>query len=793
MAKRKFLPFYEKVAVRRTLGRASDLTLLFLLVSLVVYRLLRLTKYFSGDHNKISVFAWSLALLYESWFTFNWFLTVNIKWNPMKCITYPSRLLQSELELPPVDMFVTTADSTLEPPIMTVNTVLSLLAVDYPAEKLACYVSDDGCSPLTYYSLVEAFKFAKFWVPFCKKHDIQVRAPSRYFSGDSVAFGSLEFQEDWKMIKEKYEELSQKIEAASQKSIPCELVGEYSAFSNVKRTNHPPIIKIIWENKEGDLDRMPHLVYISREKRPDHQHSYKAGAMNVLTRVSGLMTNAPFMLNVDCDMNVNNPQVVIHAMCILLGSNNDKEVGFVQFPQNFHDALKDDPFGNQLQVLTEYMSKGLEGIQGMIYCGSGCFHRRKVIYGSWPNKDKQNGEITRSSSSTDGKVDDKELLTKFGSSNELIKSARDALNEVITYSFDLSSSIEAAYQVASSSYESATSWGSETGWMYGSTAEDMNTSIKIHSQGWCSVFYIPEPAAFLGCAPSSGPVSMIQQKRWATGLLEIVFTKNNPILLVLTAKLRLRQCLAYLWILIAWAASSIPELGYSLLPAYCIITNSTFLPKVDELAMIIPISIFLLYNLYSLWEYLQIGLSIRCWWNNQRMARIANFSAWIFGALSVVLKLLKISETVFEVTQKEQSSDGDLDDDISRFTFNESPAFVPGTTILLIQLTALVMVLLRWQPRPPASNGQGSGLGEVLSSLWLVLYLVPFLKGLFRKGKYGIPLSILQAAITRMPLAGVQREVGKIKLFEEYFSILKSINRKCNLKHVLLEGLCSLP
>jgi hypothetical protein len=36
-------------------------------------------------------------------------------------------------------MFVTTADPELEPPLVTVNTVLSLLAVDYPARKLACY------------------------------------------------------------------------------------------------------------------------------------------------------------------------------------------------------------------------------------------------------------------------------------------------------------------------------------------------------------------------------------------------------------------------------------------------------------------------------------------------------------------------------------------------------------------------------------------------------------------------------------------------------------------------------
>ena len=85
-------------------------------------------------------------------------------------------------ELPPVDLFVTTADPVLEPPIITVNTVLSLLALDYPANKLACYVSDDGCSPLVFYALVEASKFAEFWVPFCKKYNVQVRAPFRYFS-----------------------------------------------------------------------------------------------------------------------------------------------------------------------------------------------------------------------------------------------------------------------------------------------------------------------------------------------------------------------------------------------------------------------------------------------------------------------------------------------------------------------------------------------------------------------------------------------------------------------------------
>ena len=47
-------------------------------------------------------------------------------------------------------------------------------------------------------------------------------------------------------------------------------------------------MKVIWENKEGVDDGLPHLVYISREKRPKHPHQAKAGAMNVLVRTQNL-------------------------------------------------------------------------------------------------------------------------------------------------------------------------------------------------------------------------------------------------------------------------------------------------------------------------------------------------------------------------------------------------------------------------------------------------------------------------------------------------------------------------
>ena len=71
------------------------------------------------------------------------------------------------------------------------------------------------------------------------------------------------------------------------------------------------------------------------------------------TRVSGIMTNAPFLLNVDCDMYVNNPQVVLHAICMFLGVDNERDSAFVQFPPYFYDGIKDDPFGNQYDVLVK--------------------------------------------------------------------------------------------------------------------------------------------------------------------------------------------------------------------------------------------------------------------------------------------------------------------------------------------------------------------------------------------------------------------------------------------------------
>ncbi|CAJ2660282.1 unnamed protein product [Trifolium pratense] len=718
------LPLYEKTWLKRNFQRAIDILILLLLFSLLSYRL-----FFS-----FFTLPWFLAFSCESWFTYTWIILLNAKWSPAVTKTYPNRLLHRVPELPRVDLFVTTADPVLEPPIITVNTVLSLLALDYPANKLACYVSDDGCSVFTFYGLLEASKFAKFWVPFCKKYNIQVRAPFRYFTEVTKSEDSPEFKQEWLQMKDMYDNLSQKIEDVTRNPISFQFEGEFAVFLNTEKRNHPSIVKVILENKDGLSDTSPHLIYVSREKRPKYEHNYKAGAMNVLTRVSGLMTNAPFMLNVDCDMVVNNPKIVQHALCILMDSKNGKDVAFVQCFQQFYDGIKDDPFGNQWVAGFEYIIRGMGGLQGPFYGGTNTFHRRKAIYGLYPDE-LQYGRK--------GKLAEKILIQQFGSSNEFVKSVTHAMegSDYSTNGISPSNFIEEAIRISDCGYEYGTDWGKKMCWLYGSISEDVPTGLNMQKKGWRSECCTPDQTAFTGCAPGGFLTTMIQQKRWSSGLTVVFFSKHSPVMGILFGKIQFRAGLSYCW-LTNWGLRSVFEVSYAALVAYCIISNTSIFPKGPGLW--IPLTLYVIYTIHTLQEYLSKGLSLRYWWNNQRMITIRSTSVWFIGFLSAMVKLLGISDTVFEVTQKENPTSGAAagdDANAGRFTFDESPNFVIGTTILLVQLTALVVKILGVQLE--AHNGNGCGIGELMCSAYLVVCYWPFLKGLFARGKYGIPLSTI--------------------------------------------------
>nr|CAH66410.1 OSIGBa0093L02.6 [Oryza sativa] len=750
-------PLQERVPLGRRAAwawRLAGLAVLLLLLALLALRLLRHHGGAGGDGG-----VWRVALVCEAWFAALCALNVSAKWSPVRFVTRPENLVAEGRtpsttaaeygELPAVDMLVTTADPALEPPLVTVNTVLSLLALDYPraGERLACYVSDDGCSPLTCHALREAAGFAAAWVPFCRRYGVAVRAPFRYFSSssspESGGPADRKFLDDWTFMKDEYDKLVRRIKNTDERSLLRHGGGEFFAeFLNVERRNHPTIVKVLWDNSKSRAgEGFPHLIYVSREKSPTHHHHYKAGAMNVLTRVSAVMTNAPIMLNMDCDMFANNPQAVLHAMCLLLGFDDEASSGFVQAPQRFYDALKDDPFGNQMECFFKRFISGVQGVQGAFYAGTGCFHRRKAVYGVPPNFNGAEREDTIGSSSY------KELHTRFGNSEELNESARNIIWDLSSKPMvDISSRIEVAKAVSACNYDIGTCWGQEVGWVYGSLTEDILTGQRIHAMGWRSVLMVTEPPAFMGSAPIGGPACLTQFKRWATGQSEIIISRNNPILATMFKRLKFRQCLAYL-IVLGWPLRAPFELCYGLLGPYCILTNQSFLPKASEDGFNIPLALFISYNTYNFMEYMVCGLSARAWWNNHRMQRIISVSAWTLAFLTVLLKSLGLSETVFEVTGKDKSMSDDDDNtdgaDPGRFTFDSSPVFIPVTALAMLNIVAVTVGACRVAFGTAEGVPCAPGIGEFMCCGWLVLCFFPFVRGIvWGKGSYGIPWSV---------------------------------------------------
>ena len=103
--------------------------------------------------------------------------------NPVNRQVFPENLEKylAYLDFPALDIFICTADPYKEPPINVVNTALSVMAYDYPIEKLSVYVSDDGGSELTMFAFMEATKFGKVWLPFCRENNVVDRCPDALF------------------------------------------------------------------------------------------------------------------------------------------------------------------------------------------------------------------------------------------------------------------------------------------------------------------------------------------------------------------------------------------------------------------------------------------------------------------------------------------------------------------------------------------------------------------------------------------------------------------------------------
>ncbi|KAH7837625.1 hypothetical protein Vadar_015978 [Vaccinium darrowii] len=667
----------------------------------------------------------------ELWFTLYWVVTQSARWNPVYRYTFKDRLSQRyEKVLPKVDVFVCTADHTVEPPLMVVNTVLSVMAYDYPTEKLSVYLSDDGGSELMFHALLEASRFSKYWLPFCKKFKIEPRSPEAYFSTvlQPVNMDDPVMAEEWSTIKKLYEDMKERINNASNSGqVPEAARKEHKGFQDwdlvSSRRDHPTILQILIDGRDPravDIEEqtLPTLVYLAREKRPQYHHNFKAGALNALLRVSSRISNGLVVLTVDCDMYSNNSKSLRDALCFLMDEEGER-IAFVQFPQSFNNITTNDIYNTSLRVIMEVELRGLDGNGGPLYIGTGCFHRRDTLC---------------------GKKYEKDCKIEWWTEND--KRAEES-TKVLE---------ETCKTLASCSYEKNTEWGKEMGLKYGCPVEDVLTGLCIQCRGWRSVSYNPERKGFLGVAPTTLLQTLVQTKRWSEGDLQIFLSKYCPFVYghgKIPLQLQMTYCVYLLW-----APNCLATLYYVVVPSFCIHKGLSLFPKVSSPWVLPFLYVIIAKYAYSLGELLWCGGTFQEWWNDQRMWLYKRTTSYLFAFTETILKLLGFANSGFVVTSKVADEDLSLRYEKEVMEFGApSPMFSILATLsianLLSFIGALKIVIMDSQSRV----FDKLALQMLLCGL-LVIINLPVYEGLFfRKDNGRMPSAVTYQAISIAILA----------------------------------------
>ncbi|KAI6702444.1 hypothetical protein NL676_011580 [Syzygium grande] len=819
--------------------------------------------------NEDAMWLWGMSVVCEIWFGVSWLLDQLPKLCPINRATDLDALKMKfetptptnptgKSDLPGIDIFVSTADPEKEPPLVTANTILSILAADYPVEKLACYVSDDGGALLTFEAMAEAASFANLWVPFCRKHEIEPRNPESYFSLKRDPYKNKvrqDFVRDRRRVKREYDEfkvringLSNSIRRRSDAYNACEELkaaklqkknesGEGVEILKIPKAtwmadgthwpgtwtvpaaehswgDHASIIQVMLKPPsdeplrgtestspvdltEVDI-RLPMLVYISREKRPGYDHNKKAGAMNALVRASAIMSNGPFILNLDCDHYVYNSQAMREGMCFMMDRGGDR-ICYVQFPQRFEGIDPSDRYANHNTVRCTLEPDA--SFVGLLYMALTHLESKNAVAAlDSSSSDIDQAAAVASTPETSlvenhflgmgdsGQEEVNLLPSKFGNSVLFVESIRIAEFQARPLADDPSvkngrppgalaiprqlldaPTVAEAISVISCWYEDKTEWGQRTGWIYGSVTEDVVTGYRMHNRGWRSVYCVTKRDAFRGTAPINLTDRLHQVLRWATGSVEIFFSRNNALLA--SRRMKFLQRIAYLNVGL-YPFTSIFLVVYCFLPALSLFSGQFIVQSLNVTFLTYLLAITLTLCILAMLEIKWSGIELEEWWRNEQFWLIGGTSAHLAAVIQGLLKVMAGIEISFTLTSKSAGDEND-DEFAELYLFKWTSLMILPITIMLTNLIAIAVGVCRtiYSIIPQWSRL----MGGVFFSFWVLAHLYPFAKGLMGKrgrtptivyvwsGLIAITISLLWVSIK--PPAGSNQIGGPFQLW----------------------------
>ncbi|KAE8722555.1 Cellulose synthase-like protein D2 [Hibiscus syriacus] len=651
--------------------------------------------------NPDAMWLWGISCVCESWFAFSWLLDNLPKLKPINRSTHLVTLHEKFEQVSPsnptgqsdlsgVDLFVSTVDPDKEPPLVTANTILSIMVANYPVEKLSASISDYGGVILTFEAMAEAIRFAK----------------------------------DRRWIKREYDEFKVRINGLPETILKrCDI------------HNKREIVKEKALPKRRTAGRCHWIFKSIREKRPGFDHNKKAEAMNGMVRASIILSNGPFILNLDCDHYFYNSMAIKEGICFMMDRGGDR-ICYIQFQQ----------------------------LVGVI--GTRCMFRRYAPYGFHPSRaNEYTGVFGQNNSPADNiqtkpaPVDDEfqplnvhpdlDVPKRFGESMLFTESIPVAEYQgrpladhisvkngrppgaLLTPRQPLDApTVTEAVAVISCWYEN-TDWGGKIGWIYGSVTEDVVTGYRMHNGGWRSVYCVTKRDAFRGTAPINLTDRLHQVLRWATGSVDFFFSRNNP--LFATRRLKFLQRIAYLNVGF-YPFTSILLVIYCFLPALSLFSDQFIVQGLNIAFLMYLLVITLNFCCISILEVRWSGISLEEFWRNKQFWVIGGSSAHLVAVLQGLLKVFTGIEISFTLTSK---SAGEDEDDVyaELYLVKWTSLFIVPLTIIIVTLLAIVIGVSRtiYSVIPQWTQL----FGDLFFAFWVLCHMYRFVKGLMGRRVLG--------------------------------------------------------
>ena len=252
----------------------------------------------------------------------------------------------------------------------------------------------------------------------------------------------------------------------------------------------------------------------------------------------------------------------------------------------------------------------------------------------------------------------------------------------------------------------------------------------MHNRGWRSVYCVTKRDAFRGTAPINLTDRLHQVLRWATGSVEIFFSRNNPLLA--TRRLKFLQRIAYLNVGF-YPFTSLFLVTYCFLPALSLFSGQFIVQGLNVAFLFYLLIITLTLTFLSLLEVKWSGIGLEEWWRNEQFWVIGGTSAHLVAVIQGLLKVIAGIEISFTLTSK---SAGEDEDDIyaDLYLVKWTSLFIMPLTIIIVNLVAIVIGLSRtiYSVIPQWTKL----FGGLFFSFWVLCHMYPFAKGfLGRRGR----------------------------------------------------------